>query len=137
MIQAKLPALGMLALAAAACLLLSITSGSADIDIAEIWSLLWQDDGSVHARIIHELRLPRTLSAFAVGGLLGPGVGLAAVLASGIVGNAVNAVMQPPHHSSVGGSTAASSSVGVGRMTGSITAGRSRACDGAAPPAWS
>ncbi|WP_456406421.1 FecCD family ABC transporter permease [Thiolapillus sp.] len=48
----------------------SLMTGSVSIPAAELWRLLWQDDGSVHYRIIHELRLPRSLSAFAVGGVL-------------------------------------------------------------------
>ncbi|WP_457673544.1 FecCD family ABC transporter permease [Thiolapillus sp.] len=49
---------------------LSLAIGSVDIAPGELWRLLWRDDGSTHYRIIHELRLPRTLSAFGVGGVL-------------------------------------------------------------------
>lgn len=55
---------------AIAALLFSLATGSADIPPGEIWQLLWEDDGSVRYRIIHELRLPRTLSAFGVGAVL-------------------------------------------------------------------
>jgi iron complex transport system permease protein len=59
------------------CLLLAGVSlggallvGSAQIPFGEVLSHLIADDGSVNDRIIDELRLPRALSAFAVGGLL-------------------------------------------------------------------
>jgi len=51
--------------------LVAISIGSADIGIGRAWSLLWWPDDGIDARIIHQLRLPRGLSAFAVGGLLG------------------------------------------------------------------
>lgn len=57
-------ALGMLSL------LLSLMVGSVDIPVPRVLAHLFGDDGSVHDRIIDELRLPRALSAFAVGGLL-------------------------------------------------------------------
>ena len=44
--------------------------GSVDIPPAEVWTHLAGDDGSINDRIIDQLRLPRALSAFAVGGLL-------------------------------------------------------------------
>ena len=44
--------------------------GSTDIPPAEVWSHLFGNDGSINDRIIDQLRLPRALSAFAVGGLL-------------------------------------------------------------------
>ncbi len=62
--------LGLLAAAALGALLFALTVGSVTIPLPELWRLLWQDDGSVHARILHELRLPRTLAAFSVGALL-------------------------------------------------------------------
>ena len=66
----KLPLLAVLLAIAAASLLLSLMIGSVDIAPLELWKLLWRDDGSTHYRIIHELRLPRSLSAFGVGGVL-------------------------------------------------------------------
>jgi len=71
MIKARLPLLAILALLSIGCLILSLVTGSADIPMQQIWPLLWQDDGSINGQIIHQLRLPRTASAFAVGGLLG------------------------------------------------------------------
>ena len=57
-------------LLAAASLGMSLSIGSVDIPLFDVAHHLFTDDGSVHDRIIDELRLPRSLSAFAVGGLL-------------------------------------------------------------------
>jgi len=57
-------------LLAAASLLCAMLVGSVQIPLAEVFSHLLGDDGSVNDRIIDELRLPRALSGFAVGGLL-------------------------------------------------------------------
>jgi len=51
-------------------LLISIGTGSSDISLSEVFTYLVSDDGSTSDRIIDQLRLPRTLSAFAVGGML-------------------------------------------------------------------
>ncbi len=51
-------------------LTVSLLVGSAEITPAEVWRHVLSDDGSLSDRIIDELRLPRTLSAFAVGGVL-------------------------------------------------------------------
>jgi iron complex transport system permease protein len=61
--------LGLCGLALAA-LTWSLATGSADIAPARIWQLLWSPDQTLEARILHDLRLPRVLSAFAVGGVL-------------------------------------------------------------------
>ena len=62
--------LSLLLLAALAALLLALGVGSAKISPAQIWDLL-QGEGDALARtMVMELRLPRALSAFAVGGLL-------------------------------------------------------------------
>ncbi|BAO43734.1 FecCD family ABC transporter permease [Thiolapillus brandeum] len=66
----KLPLLVLLLAITLISLTISLMIGSADISPGELWTLLWRNDGSIHYRIIHELRLPRTLSAFAVGGVL-------------------------------------------------------------------
>ena len=62
--------LAWLGLAAIAAIALSLSLGSVPIPAADLWQLLWHDDGSTYYRIIHELRLPRTLSAFGVGAVL-------------------------------------------------------------------
>ncbi len=44
--------------------------GSVEIPLLNVIQHLFTDDGSIHDQIIDQLRLPRSLSAFAVGGLL-------------------------------------------------------------------
>ncbi len=56
--------------------------------------------------------------------ILGLGVGIFAVLASGALGNALNAMLQSPTHNSVGASTAIFGSVGL--LAGLATARRHR-----------
>ena len=49
----------------------ALTQGSLDIDATQLWqSLRGNADNAMAYQVIHELRLPRALSAFAVGGLL-------------------------------------------------------------------
>ena len=50
----------------AACLL----CGGGEIRATEAWTALWTDTGTPARTIVHELRLPRTVAAFGVGGLL-------------------------------------------------------------------
>jgi len=82
-LRKALPLLFLLVLLAVVCLTLSLMIGSVSIPVSDLWQLLWQDDGSVQYRIIHELRLPRTLSAFGVGGVLA----LAGVLMQALLRN--------------------------------------------------
>ncbi len=60
-------------LLALGALLLSLLVGSVTIAPGRLWTLLWHPDGSPHAQIVHQLRLPRTLSAFGVGAVLATG----------------------------------------------------------------
>jgi len=61
--------LGLMALSVAT-LMVALVSGSADISVQQTWQALQGDaPGNIRALIV-ELRLPRSLSAFAVGGLL-------------------------------------------------------------------
>jgi len=69
-LRGKLRLLSWLVAMAIATLALALSLGSVSIPSTELWYLLWQDDGSVYYRIIHELRLPRILSAFGVGAVL-------------------------------------------------------------------
>ena len=62
--------LGALAVLAVACLL-SIAIGSRSIPVSATWRLLWHNDGSDQAKIIHSLRIPRTLLGLLVGVALG------------------------------------------------------------------
>lgn len=55
---------------AISAILLALLIGSVAISFGDVLRHLVTDDGSVHDRIIDTLRLPRVMSAFAVGGLL-------------------------------------------------------------------
>src|SRR5687768_441140 len=59
-----------LAALAAAALAVSLALGSHAIAPLELLRVLFAPDASVNAQIVHELRLPRALAAFGVGGLL-------------------------------------------------------------------
>jgi iron complex transport system permease protein len=50
---------------------LSIAVGSRTIGPGTVWHVLWHDDGSPSAVIVHQLRLPRTLLGIGVGAALG------------------------------------------------------------------
>jgi iron complex transport system permease protein len=67
--QLSLP-LGVLLSAALLSLVLSISIGSASVALPELWSVLSGGGEALSRTLILELRLPRSLSAFAVGGLL-------------------------------------------------------------------
>jgi iron-siderophore transport system permease protein len=51
--------------------LLSIWFGSKDIPFGATWDVLWHNDGSRDAAIIHSVRIPRTLLGLLVGAALG------------------------------------------------------------------
>jgi iron complex transport system permease protein len=51
-------------------LLVALGSGSTLVDPFSVPRLLFAPDGSAAAEVLHTLRLPRALSAFATGGLL-------------------------------------------------------------------
>ncbi|WP_372614357.1 FecCD family ABC transporter permease [Halomonas sp.] len=67
--QLSLP-LGVLLSASLISLVLSISVGSASVALPELWSVLGGGGEALSRTLILELRLPRSLSAFAVGGLL-------------------------------------------------------------------
>jgi iron-siderophore transport system permease protein len=50
---------------------LSVWLGSKEIPVTAVWQVLWRDDGSADAVVIHSVRIPRTLLAIAVGVALG------------------------------------------------------------------
>ncbi|GAA0847185.1 iron ABC transporter permease [Marinobacter szutsaonensis] len=62
--------LAVLALAGLAAMLVSVSVGSADLGVGETLSVLAGGGSELHRTLILELRLPRTFSAFATGGLL-------------------------------------------------------------------
>ncbi|TCO62639.1 FecCD family ABC transporter permease [Actinocrispum wychmicini] len=51
--------------------LLSVWFGSKDIPFGSTWDVLWHNDGSRDAAIIHTVRIPRTLLGIMVGAALG------------------------------------------------------------------
>jgi iron complex transport system permease protein len=50
---------------------LSVAVGSRTIGLGTVWHVLWHNDGSPSAVIVHQLRLPRTVLGIAVGAALG------------------------------------------------------------------
>jgi iron complex transport system permease protein len=60
----------LLLLAAPASIAFALSMGTADLNLGELRQALIGDGTSLDAAIVRELRLPRALSAFAVGGLL-------------------------------------------------------------------
>src|SRR4051794_39345744 len=50
---------------------LSIAVGSRTIGLSAVWHVLWHEDGSPEAVIVHQLRLPRTVLGIGVGAALG------------------------------------------------------------------
>ena len=62
--------LGALAVAALASIALALATGSVRVDAAAMLNALWGDASDGPAAIVRELRIPRALAAFAVGGLL-------------------------------------------------------------------
>ena len=65
-----LPVLAALAFAALAALTLALTMGSVDLDVPTVWRALTGNVADTAGTIVRELRLPRAIAAFAVGGLL-------------------------------------------------------------------
>ncbi len=57
-------------------LMLSVAVGARSIPLGTSWQLLWHNDGSSAAAIIHDLRIPRTLIGLLVGASLGLSGGL-------------------------------------------------------------
>lgn len=62
--------LAILALISLPCMILSVSIGSAALSLADTWAVLTGTGSPLQQTLILELRLPRTLSAFATGGLL-------------------------------------------------------------------
>jgi len=62
--------LSLLLLFSVISILLSLMLGSTSISLSSIWGGISQTDTSTSAMIVSELRLPRTLSGFAIGALL-------------------------------------------------------------------
>lgn len=69
MARARLLRLALLLLAPLA-FFLALATGSVTLDAATLWRVLTGAEHGISATVVHDLRLPRTLAAFAVGGLL-------------------------------------------------------------------
>lgn len=63
----SLLSLGVMALAA---MFLALALGSVTIPLADLWQVIQGDGSALHRTLLLDLRLPRTLAAFATGGLL-------------------------------------------------------------------
>ncbi len=59
-----------LALISLFCVVFAVSVGSVNLDPVAVWSALGSDDQTLERRLILELRLPRALCAYAVGGML-------------------------------------------------------------------
>jgi iron complex transport system permease protein len=65
-----LPVLAALAFISIAMLGLALAVGSVDVGLATVWRALVNDEASTSFTVVRDLRLPRAVAAFAVGGLL-------------------------------------------------------------------
>jgi hypothetical protein len=65
-----LVALGVLLALAGLAILVALAAGSVALAPAELWRGLTEADAGLPSTLVRELRLPRALSAFAIGGLL-------------------------------------------------------------------
>jgi iron complex transport system permease protein len=63
--------LALLAFASLLALGLALAVGSVGLSPADAWRGLWSPDAGLAATLVRELRLPRALAAFGIGGLLG------------------------------------------------------------------
>lgn len=68
--RALLPPLGLLALTSLAALLFSVSVGSASLTWGDVWAVMLGEGEPLANTLVLELRIPRSLSAFATGGLL-------------------------------------------------------------------
>ncbi|MDQ6620407.1 MAG: iron ABC transporter permease [Pseudomonadota bacterium] len=60
----------LLAFVACGAVMTSVATGSTHIDFADVVRLVFRNESSAASEVIHRLRLPRTMAAFATGGLL-------------------------------------------------------------------
>lgn len=63
--------LGLLSLLCLLAVLASLTAGSVDLSVAQLWQALTTSEDSLQRQVLLELRLPRTGAALVTGGLLG------------------------------------------------------------------
>jgi len=74
------PVLAFLALCACAAMLFALAAGSVPIAMPAVWSAIVGDGGDTATAVVRELRWPRAMAAFAVGGLLATAGALMQVL---------------------------------------------------------
>jgi len=72
-----------LAFASLAAMVLSVGTGSVNVSPGQVLAVLLGEGSNLQQTLVLELRLPRTLSAFATGGLLAVLAGLGGLLVSG------------------------------------------------------
>jgi len=65
-----IPAFAVLIALLSGMLLLSLALGSTSVPLAEVWNALWRQTPSLTGDVVLQLRLPRAMAAFGVGGLL-------------------------------------------------------------------
>jgi len=101
---------------------------------SEAFELDWFDSGRMHAGMVCDGEWWRTVTSLTlhlnaehllsnllfgtafvliIGHLLGNGLALFSMLVAGAVGNGLNALVQPPHHTAVGASTAVFAALGL------------------------
>ncbi|WP_101835260.1 FecCD family ABC transporter permease [Frankia canadensis] len=80
-------ALGLLAalVVLAGTCLLSLWVGANHLPFGEVWHVLWHNDGSQAALVVHDLRIPRTLLGLTVGAALGVAGALAQALTRNVL----------------------------------------------------
>nr|WP_241842005.1 iron ABC transporter permease [Pseudofrankia sp. BMG5.36] len=67
----RLPGLTLAVVVLAGVCLLSVWIGANHLPFTVVWRVLWHDDGSQAAVVVHDLRIPRTLLGLVVGAALG------------------------------------------------------------------
>ncbi|MCH4561539.1 iron ABC transporter permease [Halomonas sp. EGI 63088] len=118
--QLSLP-LGVLLLAALAALVLSVGVGSASVAPADLWAVLRGQGDALPRTLILDLRVPRSLSAFATGGLLAVAGALMQVLLRNPLADPY--VLGLSGGASVGALAAMLAGLGGGVISGSAFAG--------------
>lgn len=66
-----IPVFAVVAFATLGLLLLSLLLGSARVELVDVWRALVHGESSLARDVVLDLRLPRAINAFAIGGLLG------------------------------------------------------------------
>ncbi|MGJ7458662.1 FecCD family ABC transporter permease [Halomonas sp. MA07-2] len=113
--------LGLLALASLIAIALAVAVGSVGVGLGELWSVLRGEGDALSRTLILELRLPRALAAFAVGGLLAVAGALMQVLLRNPLADPY--VLGLSGGAAVGALAAMLAGLGGALMTGSAFAG--------------